>query len=239
MSDDRTAADPVARSEEAATPGRGRAARTSVGPVAFRRVISVAATAALVLVLAPRGALAQEGDPAIVVEQAHPANTSVHYFVKLAADSGEGDPIDGATVIATPTSPDGAAGQAVTLDGDGDGIYQGSVTLSESGDWTVVFSSTDPEASVTFDQTMPGETFDISDDGDESSPTFPLLFAGAFLLTLAGMGVWALLDRRRNQGGDQVEPVAADPGIDDEVAPEAGDGTASVRQVDAERSPAD
>ena len=239
MRDARTAADPVLTQKMAATPERWRGSRTSVGAVGFRRVISVAAAAALVLVFAPRGALAQEGGPAIVVEQAHPANASVHYFVRLAEDGGEGDPIDGATVTATPTSPDGAAAQPVTLVGDGDGIYQGSVTLSESGDWTVVFSSTDPEASVTFEQTMPGETFDISDEGDDSSPTFPLLFAAAFLLTLAGMGVWALLDRRRNQNGDRDEPVAADPGIDDEVAPEAGDGTVTVHPVDTERSPAD
>jgi hypothetical protein len=206
--------------------------------VAFRRVISVAAAAAtvgvFVLVLPSRGALAQEGDPAIVVEQAHPANNSVHYFVKLAADGGEGAPIDGATVTATPTSPDGSAGQPVELQGDGEGIYQGSVGLSEDGDWTVTFASTDPAATLTYDQTMPGEPFEADDaGGGESSPVFPLLFAAAFLLTLAGMGVWALLDRRRNQDGEgsRGEDVVADPGIDD-----AAD---AHLDVDAERNAAE
>ena len=210
--------------------GQPPGSTTSVGVVAFRRVISVAAAAAMVLVLSPTAATAQEGDPAIVVQQAHPASTSVHYFVKLAADGGDGAPIDGATVTATPTNPDGTAGQPVTLDADGDGIYQGSVTLSDSGDWTVTFASTDPTASLSYDQTMPGEPFDVSDSGNDSSPVFPLLFAGAFLLTLAGMGVWALLDRRRNQA-DPAGEVAADPGIDDAV--EAG------ADVDAGHSAAD
>jgi hypothetical protein len=170
--------------------------------VAFRRVISVAAAAVMVVVLSPSGALAQDGDPALSVQQAHPANTSVHYFVELKAG---GDPVDGATVTATPTAADGTAGEAVPFSADGDGIYQGSVPLSESGQWTVTFTATNPDASLTYDQSMPGEPFDASDSKD-SSPVFPLLFAGAFLLTLAGMGVWALLDRRRSR--DEAAPPA-------------------------------
>jgi hypothetical protein len=170
--------------------------------VAFRRVISLAAAAATVLVLSAPAALAQEG-PTITVEQAHPANTSVHYFVKLA----DGDsPVDGATVTATATSADGTAGQPVTLDADGDGIYQGSVELSESGQWTIAFAATNPTASLSYDQTMPGEPFDASDSKD-SSPVFPLLFAAAFLVTLAGMGVWALMDKRRR-------PAEPETGVD-------------------------
>jgi len=212
--------------------------------VAIRRVISVAAAAALVLVLAPRGALAQEGDPALVVQQAHPASNSVHYFVQLAADGGEGDPIDGATVTATPTSPDGNAGQPVALVGDGDGIYQGSVTLSDSGDWTVTFAATDPDATLTWDQTMPGESFDIDDEGgDDSSPTFPLLFAAAFLLTLGGMGVWALLDRRRGQGEGPAGEVESDPGFDDAATADRDADTDrnadADLDADTESSPAD
>lgn len=209
--------------------------------MAFRRVISVAAAAVMVLVgslflsflLSPNGALAQEGDAAIVVEQAHPANNSVHYFVKLAADGGDGAPIDGATVTATPTSPDGAAGQPVELQADGDGIYQGSVQLSENGDWTVTFASTDPQATLSWDQTMPGEPFEADDGGSDSSPVFPLLFAAAFLITLAGMGVWALMDRRRNQDGEgpRGEDVVADPGIDD-AADAHLDEDASLREND-------
>lgn len=209
----------------------------------FRRVISVVAAAALVLVLSPGGAAAQEGDAAITVEQAHPANASVHYFVKLAADGGEGDPIDGATVTATPTRADGTAGQPVTLDPDGEGVYQGSVPLSESGEWTVVFTSTEPEATVTWDQPMPGETFDVNDDGDGSSPVFPLLFAAAFLLTLAGMGVWALMDRRRSEGADGAADtgaeVVADPGIDDEADAHLDDEVGAEAAEAAAADPAD
>jgi hypothetical protein len=57
---------------------------------------------------------------------------------------------------------------------------------------------------------MPGEPFDASDSGD-SSPVFPLLFAGAFLLTLIGMGVWALIDRRR-RAAEPVEPAEPEGG---------------------------
>jgi hypothetical protein len=214
-------------------PGVSAALGSSVGAVVLRRVISVAAVAALVLVLSPQGALAQEGDPALVVQQAHPSSTSVHYYVKLAADGGDGAPIDGATVTATPTSPDGTAGQPIELEGDGEGIYQGAVGLSESGDWTVTFASTDPAATLTWDQTMPGEEFDVDDDGKDSSPMFPLLFAGAFLITLAGMGVWALIDRRRGTGTpdqpDQPEELDADPGIDDAAG--AGADTGAQRSA--------
>lgn len=152
----------------------------------------------------------QEGDATITVEQAHPARTTVHYFVALEAG---GEPVDGATITATPTSSDGTEGTAVTLDADGGGIYQGSVTLSEEGDWTVDFTSTGPDASLTYDQTMPAEVFVADGSEEDSSPVFPLLFAAAFLLTLAGMGVWALLDRRRNSGDDSfdVGDPAGDP----------------------------
>jgi len=183
--------------------------------VAFRRLISVAAVAATVLVLSAPAALAQEGDPTITVEQAHPANTSVHYFVKLA----DGDsPVDGATVTATATSADGTAGEPVTFDADGDGIYQGSVELAESGQWTIAFAATNPTASLSYDQSMPGEPFDASDSKD-SSPVFPLLFAAAFLVTLAGMGVWALMDKRRR-------PAEATTGVDTDTDSGVGSTTA-------------
>jgi hypothetical protein len=159
----------------------------------------------MVLVLAPHPALAapaqEGGDAGIKVEQSHPATTSVHYFVKLASDGGDGDPIDGATLTATPTSPDGTAGEPVTLTADGDGVYEGSVPLSDSGDWTVDFAATNPDASLSYQQKMPAEPFDASED-DGSSPLFPILFAAAFLLTLGGMGVWALMDRRRNRDAE-------------------------------------
>jgi hypothetical protein len=186
--------------------------------VALRRVISTWAVAATALVVATGLALGtapasaavpqQEGDATITVEQAHPARTTVHYFVSLEAD---GEAVDGATIVATPTDSGGTEGTPVTLTGDGGGIYQGSVTLSEDGDWTVDFVSTDPSASLSYDQSMPAEVFVAGESEEDSSPVFPILFAAAFLVTLAGMGVWALVDRRR------ADKAAADDATGDPV----------------------
>jgi hypothetical protein len=197
--------------------------------VALRRVISTWAVAATALVVATGLGTAsaspsapavpavpvQEGDATITVEQAHPARTTVHYFVSLEAG---GEAVDGATIVATPIDSGGAEGTPVTLTGDGGGIYQGSVTLAEEGDWTVEFASTDPSASLSHDQSMPAEVFVADGSEEDSSPVFPVLFAAAFLVTLAGMGVWALIDRRRAdrataEGDAPGDPVEA-PGPD-------------------------
>jgi hypothetical protein len=162
-------------------------------------VVPVAVVAISALGLVPSPALAQDsggGNPAISVQQAHPAETSMHYFVKLASKDGKGDPIDGATITATPTKAGGSAGTPSTLQADGSGIYEGSVPLSKTGSWTITFASTNPEATLSYEQKMPGEVFDATDDSS-SSPLFPILFAVAFFVALLGMGAWALIDRRR------------------------------------------
>jgi hypothetical protein len=122
------------------------------------------------LLLAAAPAAAHGGDPVITVEAAHPDTTAVHFIVKMVWES-DGDPIDGKTLTATPTSPDGVAGAPVTLNGSGSGIYQGSVEMPTPGSWTVTIASADPVGSITHTEVRPdpAPTATTSTSGDEAT----------------------------------------------------------------------
>lgn len=163
----------------------------------------VAALVALGLGLGAGGAGpagAQDGEATIEVEQAHPSQTSVHYFVRLT--DADGEPVSGATLTATPRSEDGTDGAPVTLSPDPDpGLYQGTVELSAEGNWSITFESTDPAASLDHTQEMPAEASGATggtageDDGGGSSVV--LIVVGLVVVVLVVFGAWALLGRRR------------------------------------------
>jgi hypothetical protein len=98
---------------------------------------------------------AQGEEAVITVDQAHPASGATHYYVTVIAAGGE--PVDGASVTATPIAPDGTQGEAVTLDADGGGVYQGLVPMPSPGSWTIRFTSTNPSATIDHTEVVEGE----------------------------------------------------------------------------------
>jgi hypothetical protein len=151
---------------------------------------------------------AQDGAATIEVEQAHPAEASVHYFVRLTGAGGE--PVSGATLTATPRADDGTEGAPATMTPDPDpGLYQGTVELSAEGTWSITFESTDPAASLDYTQEMPAEESSggagsSGGDDDGGGRSVVLIVVGVVVVILLAFGAWALLGRRR-------EPEPTDP----------------------------
>lgn len=167
-------------------------------------VAAVTAGVALGVAFAPGVAGAQEdGAATLSVEQTHPSSTSVHYIVEL-TEAG-GSPVDGATVTATPTGPDGTQGAPVDLSAAGEGQYQGTVQLSESGTWTVQFASTNPSAVLEHTQEMPAEAESADDDGGGGSAVV-LILAAVFLAVVAAIAGWIWFTRQREPVDDPVGP---------------------------------
>lgn len=122
-------------------------------------------------------ASAHDGDAELEVDQAHPFDGGVHYivYVKWVDDD---HPAEEATVTATPTGPAGELGDPVPLSSDGNepGFYDGELDMAEPGDWTVVFSSLEPdgdlehtetvEASDTEEAAEPAEADDADEPGE-------------------------------------------------------------------------
>ena len=175
---------------------------------------------------------ARDSGPSITVEQIHPTPTGAHYFVRVTSGNG-----GTATVTATPTGPDGKAGAPVTFEDGGEpGLYQGGVEMPQDGSWTVNFTSKNPEATLDYKQKIPAETFTAGSGSgsgsgsDDPSPVVPLIFAGLFVLALAAMGFWAVMERRKPAAvAGEAEPGAgddADAGDDDSgPEPEADAGS--------------
>jgi YtkA-like len=113
---------------------------------------------ALVLVGAAPAAQAHGGDPAISVEAVHSLGDGSFHFIVDMVYADDGDPISGKTVTATPVSPSGATGSAVTLPSTGDGVYQGPVPLPEDGTWTVKIASADPAGAIDYGFVVDGDT---------------------------------------------------------------------------------
>jgi hypothetical protein len=113
---------------------------------------------ALVLVGAAPAAQAHGGDPAISVEAVHSLGDGSFHFIVDMVYADDGDPISGKTVTATPVSPSGATGSAVTLPSTGDGVYQGPVPLPEDGTWTVKIASADPVGAIDYGFVVDGDT---------------------------------------------------------------------------------
>ncbi len=177
---------------------------------------------------------ARDSGPSIAVEQIHPTPTGAHYFVRVTGGNG-----GTATVTATPTGPDGKAGAPVTLEDGGEpNLYQGGVEMPQDGSWTVNFTSKNPDATLDYKQKIPAETFTAGsgsdsgsgDSSDDPSPVVPLIFAGLFVLALAAMGVWALMERRKPgaataEGGDADAGPGDDSGPGGDSGPEADAGS--------------
>ncbi|HLM63712.1 MAG TPA: FixH family protein [Acidimicrobiales bacterium] len=196
--------------------------------VATAAALGAGAIALGVVGAAPAGA--HSGGGTIVVEQVHPAGTSIHYIVLVTWDN-DGHPAADATVTATPVATDGTAQTPFTLapSGAGDGRYSGAVEFPEPGDWTVRFTSIEPTGTIDQAQTVTpsatpgasGGAFAAADDGTGASSgggsdeagdgdSIPvLLIVGAAIVALGGV-VTALLAIRRNRP-DLAVPAAATP----------------------------
>lgn len=162
------------------------------------RSIRLAAGAAAACVVLAFGGPAEAGGggPKIAVEQTHPAGSGVHYILELTDADDQG--VGGATVTATPSSPDGTEGAPVTMvAADDQGHYEGAVELPEDGTWTISFTSTNPDASLDYSQDIPAEPLTADTSSDDPSPVLPLAIAGVFVAALAALGIWALMERRR------------------------------------------
>lgn len=169
-------------------------------------VAAVAGALALGLGVAPGPAGAQEGEATISVEQSHPSTSSVHYVVQVTEG---GEPVEGATVTATATGPDGTPGEPVTLSPGTDGQYQGNVELSESGTWTVRFESTNPTGSLEHVQEMPAESSTGTGTGDEDDgggSVVLLVLVIVFLAVVAAIAGWIWFSRQRELDDDPVGP---------------------------------
>jgi hypothetical protein len=162
----------------------------------------------------PAGAAgAQQGGGTITVLETHPSDRGVHYIIELTDAAGE--PVTGAAVTAIPFSEDGAQGTPVTMTPATEpGVYQGPVLLSR-GSWTITFSSSEPEATLDYEQEMPPEAegTDGTGDSDGSGSTVVFVVAGVGLvLVLAAIGAWLLLGRRRSAA---MTPAADEVPLDE------------------------
>jgi hypothetical protein len=170
----------------------------------LRGVAALATLAAAVVlgiaVAGPAGAAgAQQGGGNITVLETHPSDRGVHYIIELTDAAGE--PVTGAAVTAIPFSEDGTQGTPVTMTPASEpGVYQGSVYMSD-GSWRITFSSSEPEATLDYEQEMPAEAAAGSSGstGDEEGggSALVLVVAGIVVVLLLAAGAWLLLSRRR------------------------------------------
>lgn len=144
---------------------------------------------------------AQDADGTIAVDQIHPAGASVHYVVTLS--DADGEPVSGASVTATPTSPSGADGVEATLTETGAGIYEGQVEMATSGDWTVTFESSDPVAELEHAQTIPA-TARTGDAESDSSDTLVRAAIGLAIVAVGALVVWLFTGRGRDEAADGI-----------------------------------
>ena len=168
------------------------------------------------VLLSPGVAAGQAPEAVITVDQVHPAGSSVHYYVRITSEA-TGEPINGATVSATATSPDGAPGPTVGFTpADDDGRYQGPVSMPDEGTWTIVFASNNPDASLRYPQEVPATTqedFAPTEEDEGISNPIVLVLGGVFLVLLAAIGAWAVVAGRKPtdaaDGEASAEPEAS------------------------------
>lgn len=92
-------------------------------------------TAATALMLGTWAGTAQAHGGAVTLNvEGHPGDAGTELHVEAIWE--DGDPIEDATVTATPTSPTGEEGDNLELSHTSDGVYAGTLE-GESGDWSV------------------------------------------------------------------------------------------------------
>lgn len=153
-------------------------ARSRFSPLRLLAVLGAALMLGLGFAAPP--AAAHDGEAVVVIEDAHPAGTSVHYVVRVTwAD--DGHPAADATVTATGVGADGTQLTPVPLDPvDGDGRFAGVVEYPAPGSWTVRVTSIEPTGSaeqaqeITAPATDDGAPTDgaASSDDDEATAGF-------------------------------------------------------------------
>lgn len=192
----------------------------------MRRLTVLTLLTAGALTLAAPPAMAQEDEVQMEVVQATPDDTgsSVTYEVALTHVDG-GDGINGASINAIGTSDTASTSPVTLTPGDEDGIYEGTISFPEPGDWLVRMASADPVASlaVTFTVETPSPATtaapdpstngppptstpiepQLADDDDGSSgPPIGLVvglaISGLLMLVVAG----TLLIQRRRRGAE-------------------------------------
>jgi hypothetical protein len=122
-------------------------------PRSARAALAIGVLTILVSTGGATAAQAQGAAPGIAVEAVHALGDGQFHFIVDVAEAASGT-----TVTATPTSPSGDTGGAVTLPSSGSGVYQGPVPLPEDGTWTVTIASADPAGSIDYGFEVSGDT---------------------------------------------------------------------------------
>lgn len=181
-----------------------------------RRILLLAAVAALVLVAPAGRAGAHEGDGTIEVLAADPAGPlQVSYRVRLTFQA-DGHPAVDATVTVVAEGPDGTTTTPQPMAPAGeDGVYAATVLFPAPGAWTVRFTAVTPAATaeraetvappptttststttttVSTTTTVGAAADDPENDGDSDPPVVPLVAGAVAVAAVAGV----LVARRR------------------------------------------
>jgi len=184
-----------------------------------RRVLTLVV---ILLALAPGVAHAHGDEGRLEVVNGTPDDTgsAVTYRVRLTYLN-DGDPVDGATVTATPALQGQPPAEAVPMTGTGTGIYEATIGFASPGRWTVRFDAADPlaTAETTFrvqppppttepsavstvppTTTVPADGATLADDdgGSDGPPAFLVVGLVVAGVLLVGGGTALLLRRRRD-----------------------------------------
>lgn len=126
------------------------------------RTVVVAALAAALVILTVGPVAGHErsrthdGTPVFTVESRNQSPGGVVQYVVRVTWSGDGHPVTGSTITATPVDPLGAPLAPTTLQPmDLDGRYTGTVALPGAGPWTVRFQSTTPPGTADVYEQVP------------------------------------------------------------------------------------
>jgi hypothetical protein len=196
-----------------------------LAPAALLATLGCAVALALAPAVVAGASPVQDDTAELTIEATHPADGGVHVIVRLTQG---GDGVDGATVLATPTTAAGDQLAPVTLEPGEDGEYQGFVPFPTAGTWTVRIASDDPAAAV--EQTVDvavspstsgppagsndgGDGFTPADDetgssaasSDDGGPPIGLIAALAVLL-VGGAAVAVVATRRARRGAATPAP---------------------------------
>lgn len=152
----------------------------------------------VVELLAASPVQAHEGEGVLSVESATVEDQTARYVVRLIWKNDRHPAVD-ATLTATTVAPDGTAGTPVTLEPvDRAGRYEGTVSFTTGGTWTVRFTSVTPAATIEREEVIratatTSSTLTITTRPDEPEAASPTAEADDDNGGLVGMLAAALL----------------------------------------------
>ena len=160
---------------------------------------AVAATGALLLAVvgaAPAGAHGADGTLGIEATAPAPPTIHVRTLLRYTAD---GHTVSGTTVTVTATGPGGVVVGPVDLADTGDGTYTGDLTVPTPGAWSVVATSTAPNAEARAEVTVPPTPVTTATTATTVRPAPPDRPGATSRPTDGGTG--------RDDSGDPLVPV--------------------------------